>query len=142
MDKLAEQFETQLTIEEVQAMLSSDAIAADKNSLRPLIQQSSWFLYIFITKQKNTWFLWFCPALRRRWRCVGFRVQNALCRKDDQSYVIFVKDHKTSLEGPAPIVVTKELYGLMKKYYEEFCPVAVADKDYGHFSLARNGGQL
>lgn len=72
-------------------------------------------------------------------------VKNAIWRAKDQRYVTLVKEHKTGLHGPVPIIVTKELYKSMKKYLELFRPVAVEQQhepDCGYFFVKRTGGQL
>ncbi|KAK3733803.1 hypothetical protein QZH41_009458, partial [Actinostola sp. cb2023] len=66
-------------------------------------------------------------------------------REEESRYVMLVKDHKTSLDGPAPIVMDKELYGMIQKYYTIFRPIAVAENagiDCDAFFLTRSGAQL
>jgi integrase len=147
-DKQTDKFETQLTIPEVQAMLKSEAAQADKEFMMKCNESSVLSLYDHNQARDYLIFMMIHSNAQRSGVATGLLVsefKKATWRHVDERYVLLVKNHKTALEGPAPIVMTKELYQLMTKYYNIFRPSAVAEnngQDCGCFFLTRTGDQL
>ena len=122
-DKKTEKYNSRLHLEELHRMLQSEPAKEDKALIMNASESS-----VFSIKEHNIArdyliFMVVHSNAQRSGIGKGMLVsefQFAEWREESKQYVILVRDHKTSVDGPAPVVVEKELYQMMNKYYTHF----------------------